>query len=214
MSEQTFGRYRLRRMLGRGGMGEVYLARDTQLDRSVALKLLREDTSTDPGARARLRREAKALAALCHPGIVTIYEIGHVEDRDYFIAMEYVRGQSLRDHLRAGIPLVNLLAACAHPFPILSDSELAAHGAFRVVFEVPEDEVDRLRSMDINLEAASGRDHNKLAMPSLFLFDASGELLWQHVDADYRVRPRLEQILEVLGEHGFERGTFSGAPLP
>ena len=98
-------------------------------------------------------------------------------------------------------------AAYEIPFPILSDSELAAHGAFRVLFEVPEDEVERLRSMGMDLEAASGHNHNTLALPSLFLFDASGELLWQHVDADYKVRPRLEQILEVLGEHGFESGT-------
>jgi peroxiredoxin len=97
-------------------------------------------------------------------------------------------------------------AAYEIPFPVLSDSDLEAHNAFRVLFEVPEEDVERMKAGGMDLEASSGRDHHKLALPSLFLFDENGVLLWQHVDSDYRVRPRIEQILEVLDEHGYEPG--------
>ncbi|HSD88721.1 MAG TPA: serine/threonine-protein kinase [Kofleriaceae bacterium] len=93
----TIGRYALIRELGHGAMGQVFLARDLELDRAVAIKLLHQDT---PGrdARGRFRHEARALAALNHPGVVTIFEIGHHEGQD-FIAMEYLSGRSLRDVL-------------------------------------------------------------------------------------------------------------------
>jgi tRNA A-37 threonylcarbamoyl transferase component Bud32/tetratricopeptide (TPR) repeat protein len=110
---ERIGRYRVLRKLGSGGMGEIYLARDASLERSVALKLLREESASEPDARARFRREAKSLAALNHPGIVTIYEIGRDSDRD-FIAMEYLEGSSLREMFRAGIDQGALLGACAH----------------------------------------------------------------------------------------------------
>jgi peroxiredoxin len=92
------------------------------------------------------------------------------------------------------------------PFPLLSDPDLVAHEAFGVVFEVPADDVERLKEMGMDLEAASGRDHHTIAMPSLFLFGEDGELLWQHADPDYSVRPRVDQILKVLDEQGFGSG--------
>jgi hypothetical protein len=92
------GQYRLIRLLGRGGMGAVYLARDLTLDREVAIKVVK----TDEGAREvydRLRREAKTAARLSHPNIVPLHAFGEVEGMPYFV-MGYVRGESLADRLR------------------------------------------------------------------------------------------------------------------
>jgi tRNA A-37 threonylcarbamoyl transferase component Bud32/tetratricopeptide (TPR) repeat protein len=93
------GRYEVIRELGRGGMGRVFHARDPELERSVALKLLHRDTAGRSDARVQFRDEARALAALSHPGIVTVFEIGE-HDGLQFIAMEYLPGQTLRDLLQ------------------------------------------------------------------------------------------------------------------
>ncbi|HEX9304015.1 MAG TPA: protein kinase, partial [Thermoanaerobaculia bacterium] len=98
---QSMSRFRVLRKLGAGGMGEVFLAEDTTLGRKVALKLLPEGLFSDPEVRRRFSQEARAVSALNHPQIVTIYDIGTAQDRD-FIAMEYVDGQTLRELLGAG----------------------------------------------------------------------------------------------------------------
>lgn len=103
----TIGRYRVLERLGGGGMGEVYLAEDVRLHRTVALKTLKDEVQCDEQAKARLLREARAAAALTHPGIAVIYEIDEVEGSDglvRFIAMEYVPGQTLEDHAREHPP--------------------------------------------------------------------------------------------------------------
>ncbi|HYN06073.1 MAG TPA: protein kinase [Vicinamibacterales bacterium] len=94
-----FGRYEIRSRLGVGGMGEVYLAEDTQLDRAVAIKFLRAEPVGDEQARQRLIREAKTAATLDHPNICSIYETGEMDGRS-FIAMQYVQGETLATRLQ------------------------------------------------------------------------------------------------------------------
>jgi serine/threonine protein kinase len=95
------GSYRLLRVLGEGGMGIVYLAEDTRLGRTVALKALAPRLLGDAAQRERLRREARAAASLNHPGIATIYALEEIDDHVY-IACEYVPGETLRDELARG----------------------------------------------------------------------------------------------------------------
>jgi eukaryotic-like serine/threonine-protein kinase len=95
----SIGSYRILSPLGRGGMGEVYLAEDTRLGRKVAIKLLLEEFTTDGERVRRFEREARAASAINHPNILTIYEIGRSEGL-HFIAAEYVEGQTLRQRMK------------------------------------------------------------------------------------------------------------------
>ena len=97
---RQFGHYVIRARLGAGGMGEVYLADDTQLGRRVALKVLPADREADPTAQRRLEREARAAAQLDHPHICSVYEAGEADGRQY-IAMQYVEGETLDARLRS-----------------------------------------------------------------------------------------------------------------
>ncbi len=100
-NEQHVSHYRLMRRLGIGGMGEVFLAEDTKLGRSAAIKLIRPDPASNQERKKRFLREARAAAVLSHPGIATIYEVGEDSGTD-FIAMEYVEGHSLKVELTKG----------------------------------------------------------------------------------------------------------------
>ncbi len=109
MIGQNVGHYTVLQELGRGGMGRVYLAQDTSLDRKVALKFLPEHVEQNPTARLRFLREAKCAAAIDHPYICKIYEIGEFEGKD-FISMEYIRGQTLKGEMAEyRLPLEKIL---------------------------------------------------------------------------------------------------------
>ena len=146
--------------IGSGGMGEVYLAEDTSLNRKVALKFLSPHLCQDADCRARFKREAQAAAKLDHPNIVTVYEVGEFQGRPFF-AMQHIEGQSLKDHashhelsipqvLEIGIQIAEGLQA-AHekgvthrdikPANVLIDS----HG--------------RARILDFGLASVAGVDH-------------------------------------------------------
>jgi len=101
MVEQNVAQYRILSKLGAGGMGVVYLAQDARLERRVALKVLPTEFARDEERVARFEREARAVAALSHPGIAVLYEIGEV-DGILYLAMEYVEGSSLQEQLALG----------------------------------------------------------------------------------------------------------------
>src|SRR5689334_4088315 len=103
------GRYEIRSRLGAGGMGEVYLAQDTSLDRKVALKVLPAAVATDPDRMRRFEHEAKAASGLNHPNIITIYEIDQSGPTS-FIAMEFIDGSTLRQRMEGQpMPLEEVL---------------------------------------------------------------------------------------------------------
>ncbi len=105
MTGRTFGHYRIEAKLGEGGMGVVYKARDTHLDRFVAIKVLRSEAVTNPERKRRFVQEAKAASALNHPNILHIYDIDQVDGAD-FIAMEYVPGKTVEQLIgRKGLGL-------------------------------------------------------------------------------------------------------------
>jgi serine/threonine-protein kinase len=107
-------RYELMEPIGRGGMATIYRGRDTRMDRTVAIKVLREVYSTDPKFVTRFQREAKAASALQHPNIVQVYDYGQT-DGNYFIVMELVEGTDLRRYLRSrGVLDVDRAIIIAH----------------------------------------------------------------------------------------------------
>src|SRR5580704_604741 len=103
------GPYEIQSALGAGGMGEVYRARDTRLERTVAIKILPEHLSSNSELRARFEREARAVSSLNHPHICHLYDIGS-QDGTAYLVMEYLEGETLADRLRKGaLPLKQAL---------------------------------------------------------------------------------------------------------
>src|SRR6185295_19026316 len=118
------GPYEIVSWLGAGGMGEVYRARDTTLDREVALKTLPEELAHQPERLARLRQEARILASLNHPGIATVHGLEQSDGGVPVLVMELVEGESLADRLRRGaLPLREALRV-AHEIAVALE---AAH---------------------------------------------------------------------------------------
>ncbi|MBV8893407.1 MAG: protein kinase [Acidobacteria bacterium] len=102
ISNTKLGPYEIQSPLGAGGMGEVYRARDTRLDRVVAIKVLASHLSSSAELKQRMEREAKAISSLNHPNICQLYDIGSQDGTDYFV-MEFLEGQTLADRLRAEV---------------------------------------------------------------------------------------------------------------
>src|SRR5215470_8872307 len=124
MTPETISHYRILSKLGKGGMGEVYLAEDLNLGRRVALKLLPTKFTQDP---ERVRRFEQEASATSHPNILTIYEIGQVETETgvlHFMAMEFVDGQTLRQRLKKGLKLEEAVEIAIQ----IASALVAAHG--------------------------------------------------------------------------------------
>jgi serine/threonine protein kinase/tetratricopeptide (TPR) repeat protein len=122
--DTILGHYKISSLLGSGGMGEVYLATDTELDRTVAIKILPENLALDPQRLQRFVQEAKAASALNHPHILTIYEIGAMGDAR-FIATEYIDGETLRQRMSHGMKLFDVLEIAGQ----IAGALAAAHAA-------------------------------------------------------------------------------------
>jgi serine/threonine-protein kinase len=135
-SGTKLGRYEIRSKIGAGGMGDVYLAHDTELDRTVALKILPEDVAADQQRLQRFVQEARAVSALNHPHIVTIHEVG-VSESINFIATEFIDGDTLRRRIASGINLIDILDIAIQTGGALS----AAHHAGIVHRDVKPDNV-------------------------------------------------------------------------
>jgi serine/threonine-protein kinase len=123
-SGQVLSHYRISAKIGEGGMGDVYLAKDTRLNRRVAIKLLSVELSKNENHLRRFVQEARAASALNHPNIITVYEIGEFEDT-HFIAAEYIEGETLRERLSGELTLNEVLDITTQMASALS----AAHKA-------------------------------------------------------------------------------------
>jgi predicted Ser/Thr protein kinase len=149
----VIGPYTIVHELGRGGMGRVYLATDARLHRTVALKALAPQLLTDPRQRDRLRREARAAAALSHPGICTVYALEEI-DGELFIATEFIDGHTLGDEIRGGRrPTSDEIRKTARE---LAEALAAAHNAGIVHRDLKPDNVmrakdGRLKILDFGL---------------------------------------------------------------
>lgn len=161
---ETIGAYAIVREIGRGGMGRVYLALDARLGRRVALKALPSHLADDPAQRERLRREARAMAALAHPGICTVYALEET-DRGLFIATEYIEGQTLREEMAgADRRPSHAVVSAAHE---LAAALACAHGRGIIHRDVKPENVirgtdGRLKILDFGLAvdgAPAGVDH-------------------------------------------------------
>ena len=111
MPRQKLGAYEVLALLGAGGMGEVYKARDTRLDRTVAIKVLPAHLAQRSDLRERFEREARAVSSLNHPHICTLYDVGQHDGTDYLV-MEYLEGDTLEARLAKG-PVGGELPNCA-----------------------------------------------------------------------------------------------------
>ena len=105
LTGKRLGPYEVLSAIGAGGMGEVYRAKDTRLDRVVAIKVLPDRLASRPELRDRFEREARTIASLNHPHICTLYDIGHQDGTD-FLVMEHLEGETLAERLKKGpLPL-------------------------------------------------------------------------------------------------------------
>src|SRR5215813_4023617 len=138
-SGTRLGRYEVRAKIGEGGMGEVYLAQDTKLDRKVALKLLPVNLAADRGRMNRFVLEARATSALNHPNILTVYEIDET-DSGHFIATELIEGETLRAHMkRAPMEIDEVLSVAIQ----IADALVATHAAGIIHRDIKPDNVMR-----------------------------------------------------------------------
>lgn len=212
LSGRQLGPYRIREVVGRGGMGVVYAAEDTRLGRLVALKALPPSVSGDRVARERLAREARAAAVLTHPGVATVYSLEEI-DGHVLIASELVRGHTLREELWAG-PLAP--AVLTDTLAQLADALHAAHGRGIVHRDLkPEnvlrDESGRIKIVDFGLARPVAPAAPGLTAAGVFVgtpgYMAPEQLRGQAVDARADVFAFGVMAFELAsGRHPFGQG--------
>ncbi|MEP7214088.1 MAG: protein kinase [Acidobacteriota bacterium] len=169
LTGQQFGRYEIGRMIGAGGMGEVYSAHDAELDRDVAIKLLPHEFTEDDERKSRFRQEARTVSALNHPNIITIYEIGENEHGS-FLATEFIEGRTLRELIKSEtLSLTRILRIIEQ----VANALVAAHQARIVHRDIKPDNIMVRRDLivkvlDFGLAKPSGGigtngdiDHNE-----------------------------------------------------
>ena len=181
------GPYIVRRELGRGGMGVVYLADDTRLSRRVALKALAPHVGRDSDRRERLRREARAAAALSHPGIATVYALEEIGN-DLYLAYEYVPGEPLRGLLASGpLPIAQVVSIGAQ----LARALAAAHMIGVTHRDLKPENVMKTPSgvvkiLDFGLARVEGAANPKLTQPGVIVgtpaYMAPEQVMGQNVD--------------------------------
>ncbi len=153
------GRYRIVEKIGAGGMGEVYLAEDTELNRRVALKFLPSSLCLEEECRTRFKREAQAAAKLNHPNIVTIFEVSEFDGRPFF-AMEYIEGRSLKEKIEHEKLSLDEIIVLAEQF---CEALKKAHDAHIVHRDIKPSNImididGRLKILDFGLAAVAGMD--------------------------------------------------------
>ncbi|HEX5708266.1 MAG TPA: protein kinase [Pyrinomonadaceae bacterium] len=153
------GRYEIQSLIGVGGMGEVYLAQDTELDRPAALKFLPHEVAADPRRMSRFVQEAKAASALNHPNILTVYDIGQTGEGQRYFASEFVDGVTLREHLKSHrVKLGEVLDVCSQ----VASALVAAHAAGIVHRDIKPDNImvrrdGYVKVLDFGLAKLAGR---------------------------------------------------------
>ena len=191
-SGTKLGPYEIQSPLGAGGMGEVYRARDTRLERDVAVKVLPANLSSDPSLRQRMEREAKAVSKLSHPHICTLYDIGHQNGVD-FLVMELVEGETLEHRLaKAPLPPEQTLRLAAQ----IADALATAHKRGITHRDLKPSNIMLTKSgaklMDFGLAKESGdRDDGRA------------------VEVDRRGRNRRDVPVHGAGATGRERGRLT-----
>ena len=184
---KVIGPYIVRRELGRGGMGVVYLVDDTRLSRAVALKALAPEVGRDPSRRERLRLEARAAAALSHPSIATVYSLDEIGD-DLYLACEYVPGEPLRTLLASGpLPIAQVVTIGAQ----LARALAAAHTVGVIHRDIKPENVMKtpggvVKILDFGLARVEGAATPKLTQTGVILgtpaYMAPEQVLGQPVD--------------------------------
>ena len=184
---KVIGHYIVRRELGRGGMGVVYLVDDTRLSRPVALKALAPEMGRDPSHRERLRLEARAAAALSHPNIATVYSLDEIGD-DLYLACEYVPGDPLRTLLASGpLPIAQVVTIGAQ----LARALAAAHTLGVIHRDIKPENVMKtpggvVKILDFGLARVEGAARSRLTHAGVIVgtpaYMAPEQVHGQHVD--------------------------------